>query len=76
MYRTGQASTVSVPCSYGVGLGVLFASHGVIRACLLTFVAQATRWYQAKLGMTINQLQVVSKKTVTTSILLVKSSTR
>ena len=39
-------STVPVPCSYGVGLGVLFASHGVIRACLLTFVAQATRWFQ------------------------------
>ena len=30
MYRIGRASTVPVPCSYGVGLGVLFASRSLI----------------------------------------------
>ena len=29
-YRTGRASTVPVPCSYGVGLGVLFVSRSLI----------------------------------------------
>ena len=34
MYRTGRASTVPVPCSYGVSLGVLFAPRSLVVTAL------------------------------------------